>query len=244
MKQKNTHELNFQWYIVTVVSGNEDTIVANLWSKIKAYGYENKVEDIKVIKEKKVNIEFFSKDDAPSVIRNSKNITWETIEEKSKVKYKKTKVEEKNKFNGYIFIKCIMEDEIWFIIRNTQMVTGIIGSSGKNSKPIPVSSEEITRILNPDQTNIEEIKELESQKGNTITNVYKTEDAIVLEKEEYSADFDVGSEVRVILEGAMFGEIGCVAEMNSTKGIATVQIEFFGRTSDVEIKYSDLELVH
>ena len=107
MKKNVTNEQPTQWYIVTAVSGNEDSIVANLWNKIKAYGYENKVDDIKVIKEKKVNIEYFSQDNAPSVMKKSKNITWETIETPNhKTQYKKTKVEEMAKLQDCVHYFC------------------------------------------------------------------------------------------------------------------------------------------
>ena len=37
--------------------------------------------------------------------------------------------------------------KVWFIVRNTQGVTGFIGSSGKGAKPIPLLPEEVDRIL-------------------------------------------------------------------------------------------------
>ena len=42
----------------------------------------------------------------------------------------------------------VMSDEAWYIVRNTQGVTGFIGSSGKGAKPIPLLPQEVDRILN------------------------------------------------------------------------------------------------
>ena len=230
-----------QWYIITAVSGNEDSVVNNLRGKIASYGYADKVEDIKIIKEKVITIDEYPYNNAPaSAGRKSKNVEWRTIEKNGQVFYQRVKTEEKNKFSGYIFIKMIMDDEIWFIIRNTQLVTGIIGSSGKNTKPIPVSSEEIERILNADSQNAEEIISSEQERGKNVINVYKQDDSVVLESVVYSAPFNVGSKVKVIGSN-MSGDVGYVKSMNDNKGIATVEIEIFNRASLIEFNYSDLE---
>ena len=230
-----------QWYIITAVSGNEDSVVNNLRGKIASYGYADKVEDIKIIKEKVITIDEYTPSNAPaSVGKKQKNVEWRTIEKNGNTIYQRVKTEEKNKFNGYIFIKMLMDDEIWFIIRNTQLVTGIIGSSGKNTKPIPVSSEEIERILNADNSNAEEIISSEQERGKNVTNVYKQDDSVVLESVVYTAPFVVGSKVKVI-GNKMNGDVGYVKSMNDNKGIATVEIEIFNRSSLVEFNYSDLE---
>lgn len=230
-----------QWYIITAVSGNEDSVVNNLKGKIASYGYADKVEDIKIIKEKVITIDEYTPANAPATVgRKQKNVEWRTIEKNGKTIYQRIKTEEKNKFNGYIFIKMIMDDEIWFIIRNTQLVTGIIGSSGKNTKPIPVSSEEIERILNADSSTADEIIESEQERGKNVTNVYKKDDSVVLESTIYQAPYNVGAKVRVIGNN-MTGDVGYVRSMNDNKGIATVEIEIFNRTSLVDFNYSDLE---
>ncbi|GAA5414694.1 transcription termination/antitermination protein NusG [Ureaplasma ceti] len=230
-----------QWYIITAVSGNEDSVVNNLKGKIASYGYSDRVEDIKIIKEKVVTIEEFNVDNAPASLgRKQKNVIWKTIEKNGKTVYQKIKTEEKNKFNGYIFIKMLMDDEIWFIIRNTQMVTGIIGSSGKNTKPIPVSSEEIERILNANSENAAEIIEAEKERGKNVMNVYQEADAVILETSLYEAPFGVGAQVKVIGQH-MTGDVGYVRSLNDNKGIATVELEMFGRNSLVDFDYSDLE---
>lgn len=230
-----------QWYIITAVSGNEDSVVNNLKGKIASYGYADKVEDIKIIKEKVITINEYTPANAPSTVgRKQKNVEWRTIEKNGNVVYQKIKTEEKNKFNGYIFIKMIMDDEIWFIIRNTQLVTGIIGSSGKNTKPIPVSSEEIERILNVENADKNDIIGAEQERGKNVVDVYKKDDAVVLESVMFSAPYNVGAKVRVI-GNKMTGDVGYVKALNDNKGIATVEIEMFNRTSLVDFNYSDLE---
>lgn len=228
-----------QWYIITAVSGNEDYVVKNLKGKISSYGYNDRVEDIKIIKEKIISVDEYNANNAPSTVgRKLKNVEWRTIEKNGETYYQKIKTEEKNKFSGYIFIKMKMDDDIWFIIRNTQLVTGIVGSSGKNAKPIPVSSEEIENILNlSDKDNI--IAQ-EQERGKNVSNVYKKDDSIVLESVTYSCPFPVGTKVK-INSGNMKGEVGYIKSLNDSKGVATVEVEMFNRINKVEVEYSSIE---
>ena len=62
------------------------------------------------------------------------------IDEKGKEKMKKM-------FPGYILVEMVMNDEAWFIVRNTPGVTGFIGSSGKGAKPFPLTPMEVDKIL-------------------------------------------------------------------------------------------------
>ena len=230
-----------QWYIITAVSGNEDYVVKNLKSKIASYGYNDRVEDIKIIKEKIISVDEYNVNNAPSSVgKKLKNVEWRTIEKNGSTYYQKIKTEEKNKFNGYIFIKMKLDDDLWFIIRNTQLVTGIVGSSGKNAKPIPVSSEEIENILN--YTNKESIINQENEKGKKISDVYKKDNSIVLETIQYVSPYPVGTKIK-IKAGNMVGEVGYITELNDSKGIATVEIEIFNRISKINVEYTALEEV-
>lgn len=62
------------------------------------------------------------------------------IDEKGKERSKKM-------FPGYILVEMVMNDEAWFIVRNTPGVTGFIGSSGKGAKPFPLTPAEVDKIL-------------------------------------------------------------------------------------------------
>lgn len=233
-----------KWYIITVISGNEDSVIANLKAKITSYGYADKVEDIRIIKEKITSIEEYNADNAPANIGNKlKNGEWKTIERNGKTFYQLIKTEEKNKFSGYIFIKMFMDDDIWFVIRNTQLVTGIIGSSGKNAKPVPVSDAEIEMILNANQYDeTMEIVNESSKIAKDASNIYKKDDSVIIETISYNADFNVNDSVKII-DGDMIGEIGHVISKNDLKGIALIEVQIFNRTSRIEVNYSNLEKI-
>lgn len=229
-----------QWYIITVVSGNEDSVIKNLKGKIEAYGLTELIQDIKVIKETTIKEEIFTETEMPSNYgRAIKNVTWETFKDANgKIKYKKIKKTDSNHYYGYIFIKMVMTEEAWFTIRNTQLITGIIGSSGKNAKPIPVGDDEIALILDA-ANNVETAKEYLVAAGKTIT----TEgDAIyVNDATRISHNFNVQQNVNII-NGQFKGEKATIAHIDDIKGKLLVVINLFGRDTQTEISFDDVEL--
>ena len=138
-----------KWYIVTSITGNEDTVYKNIEDKVRAYNLEEVVQEIKLLKTREITVEVFDQinNPPPTRFRNTKSITWETLPGN---RYKKTRVRYVNKFPGYIYIKMLMADDAWYIIRNTFGVTGFVGSSGKGAKPIPMSDFEVENLFNPE----------------------------------------------------------------------------------------------
>ncbi len=234
-KKKNKNN-DAQWYIITIISGNEDTVVKNLKGKIEAYGLSDLIHDIKVIKEAVTTEEIFAEDELPSSYgKKMKNISWETfVDANGKTKYKRIKTSYVNKFFGYIFIKMVMTDDAWYAIRNTQLITGIVGSSGQNAKPIPVGDDEINALLN-----------VETSKGETAvvdgSLVSSTDDAIIVEKKKYVPNFSVGQKV-LIINGNMKDQKGEVVRIDEDRGVASVLIDIFGRSTDVEVNFDDVEI--
>ncbi len=226
-----------QWYVITTISGNEDSVVQNLKSKIKAYKLDDLIQDIKVIKEETKTIEEFTADNVPSSInKNLKNVVWSTLTRNGKTIYVRTKTQNKNMFLGYIFIKMIMTEEAWFTIRNTQLITGIVGSSGKNAKPVPVSEEEIQKIL--DNNNKEPLSQEQVDEG--IHKIESHEDAVVISKKEYVCNFEINQNVK-ILGSQMTGQIGTVKSISTSKGTAIIAIDMFGRTMEIELGFDEVE---
>lgn len=219
--KKNNKDIFAQWYIITVVSGKEEMVIKNLISKIRTLKYEQNVFNMQIVKEQKIEETIFNKEEAPICMRNTTNIKWETINDKGVIKYKKIKKQVVNKFPGYIFIKMILDDELWFIIRNTELVTGLVGSSGKNSKPIPISEEEVQKMIGQNEhKNI----------VNTNENVNKT---IV----EHS--FKINSEI-TFSSGIFEGEIGRIIALNNNKATATIEVYAMGQKITIETPFSEI----
>ena len=106
------------WYVVNAYSGHEQKVKENLLMRAETMGMENNIFRVIVPEQKEVEI---------------------------KDGVKKEKI--KKMFPGYVLVEMIMSDEAWYVVRNTPGVTGFIGSSGKGAKPIPLSHEEIDKIL-------------------------------------------------------------------------------------------------
>ena len=104
------------WYVVHTFSGYEKKVKATLESKIAAQGLEDVIFDVIV-----------------------------PMHDESEFKDGRRRVVKKKIFPGYVLVDMIVNDNSWFVVRNTQGVTGFVGSE-KN--PIPLSEEEAERILN------------------------------------------------------------------------------------------------
>ncbi|WP_215826972.1 transcription termination/antitermination protein NusG [Spiroplasma endosymbiont of 'Nebria riversi'] len=130
----------------------------------------------------------------------------------------------KNPYPGYLFVNMIMNDDAWFIVRNTPGVTGFIGSSGNWSKPFPLSRTESRDMLRRS----EEKSNISSKKVQQV----------------FVADFKEGDLVK-ILSGAFENKEGEVIAMDYSKGVATINIEVFGgRYVPVEAEFSYCEKVN
>lgn len=102
------------WYVVHTYSGYENKIKTNLEQAIQNRGLEDQILEVQVPME-------------------------DVVEEK---KGEQVTVSRK-KFPGYVFIKMIMNSTVWYVVRNTNGVTGFVGP---DSKPVPLTAEEITRL--------------------------------------------------------------------------------------------------
>ncbi|ATZ21300.1 transcription termination/antitermination protein NusG [Mesoplasma tabanidae] len=149
---------------------------------------------------------------------------------KGQVLTKTGKQKEKNLFPGYLFINMIMSEESWFVVRNTPGVTGFIGSSGRGAKPFPLTVDEVVEMLVPKtEVMVEEVE-------------VASENVAVAKKPLFTAPFVVGDFVRV-KDGINAGEEGEVSSMDFEKGVAVVLIEMFGRYTNLEISFENVEPV-
>jgi len=110
---------------------------------------------------------------------------------------------------GYVLIQMGMSDQSWKIVRNTPGVTGFVGGG---DKPVPLTEEEITRIL----------KQMEA------------------EAPKLKFGFRVGESVRVT-DGPFLDFIGVVESINSEKGKVKVLLSLFGRNTPVELDFLQVE---
>jgi len=111
---KQTADFGRNWYVLHTYSGYEDNVCRNLKQRIESMGMEEKIFDVLVPKEKKI-----------------------------KIKNGKRKLLEERIFPGYVMVEMIVNDDSWYVVRNTPNVTGFVGSG---TTPTPISEEEMSAL--------------------------------------------------------------------------------------------------
>ncbi|MEI8187795.1 MAG: transcription termination/antitermination protein NusG [Candidatus Saccharibacteria bacterium] len=104
-----------QWYVIHTYSGYEEKVAESIRQRAESLDMSEKIYQVLVPKEKMIE-----------------------------VKNGKRKVVEKRIFQGYVLVEMKMDEDAWYIVRNTPSVTGFVGSG---SEPSPVEEEEIEKIM-------------------------------------------------------------------------------------------------
>ena len=142
------------------------------------------------------------------------NIFRVIVPEQKEIEYKNGVKKERIKkmFPGYVLVEMVMSDEAWYIVRNTQGVTGFIGSSGKGAKPIPLLPQEVDRILN----------------------------SMGMSRVDVSKDLKEGAKVKIISVPFkdMMAKIDSV-DLKEQK--LTVLVDLFGQETSVEVDMQEVE---
>ena len=111
--QQGRHETTDRpmWYVVNTYSGYENKVKANLEKSVENRGMQDVILEVKV-----------------------------PMEESIEVKNGKKKTVSRKVYPGYVMVKMLLNDESWYIVRNTRCVTGFVGPG---SRPIPLSDAEV-----------------------------------------------------------------------------------------------------
>ena len=169
------------WFVVHTYAGYENKVKQNLASRVRSMNVEEQIFEV-VIPMEDV-IEF----------KNGRKV-----------------VVQKKVWPGYLLIRMGLDDESWYVVRNTPGVTGFVGSQGK---PVPLSRDEFQRIM----------KRTESGGA----------------KQRTSTDLVEGMGVKVT-SGPFVDFDGTISEVNADAGKVKVMVSIFGRETPVELGFDQV----
>ncbi len=103
-----------KWYVAHTYSGYENKVKANIDKAIVNRHLEDQIFEVRV-----------------------------PVQEVMEMKNGKQKAVSRKMFPGYVLVNMIMNDDTWYVVRNTRGVTGFVGPG---SKPIPLTEEEVNSM--------------------------------------------------------------------------------------------------
>jgi transcriptional antiterminator NusG len=176
-----------EWYVVHTQSGYEKKVTANLHARIQSMNMEERIFEVVI-----------------------------PMEEVVEFKNGRKQIVQRKVFPGYILVRCKMDDESWYCIRNTPGVTGFVGQSRQGQKPTPLSRREVRTFL--------------AAKGDTTEQTARAKPRL---------EYEVGESVRV-KEGPFADFSGEIAEINADHMKLKVLVNIFGRETLVEMDFSQV----
>ncbi len=177
----------FDWYILKVVSNREESVRDALRRRIAIAGLDDQFGEI-IIPTEKV----------------------------SEFKDGKKRIRKQKLFPGYLVVQMEINDDTWFMVRETPGIGDFTGSGGK---PTPMEKHDVDRILDA---------------------VKEPEEGGVGPRPVMA--FNVGERVK-IKEGTFENFEGDVEGVDETNGRVTVMINIFNRSTPVELEYWQVEAV-
>jgi transcription termination/antitermination protein NusG len=173
-----------RWFVIHSYAGYENKVKTNLESRIASMNMEERIYEVVIPLEEVVEI------------KNGKKV-----------------VVQKKVFPGYLMVRIELDDDSWYVVRNTPGVTGFVGSG---AKPTPLSRREVENIL-----------------------VTKIDGEEPIRKTKPRMEHEVGESVRV-KEGPFADFTGTIAEINDVQLKLKVLVNIFGRETPVELDFAQV----
>ena len=177
-----------RWYVVHTQSGYEKKVKQNLEARTASMNMDGRIHEVVIPMEDVVEF------------RQGKKV-----------------VVQKKMFPGYLLVRCRLDDDSWFVIRNTPGVTGFVG---QGSKPSPLPRREVETFLQ-----VKTDGEDAAAAGPKKTRTRKL--------------YEMGETVRV-KEGPFADFSGEVIEINEDQLKVKVLVNIFGRETPVELEFAQV----
>ena len=174
-----------KWFVLHTQSGYEKKVKQNLEARIASMNMENRIHEV-VIPTREVP-EF----------KNGKKV-----------------MTEKKLFPGYLLCRTVLDDDAWYVIRNTPGVTGFVNQGGK---PSPMRRKDVENFLG-----VEADRKQEQSK-----------------KSKPMFEYSMGETVRV-KEGPFADFSGEIIEINEDQLKVKVLVNIFGRETPVELEFAQV----
>ena len=172
------------WFVVHTYAGYENKVKQNLASRVRSMNVEERIFEVVIPME-------------------------DVIEFKAGRKV----VVQKKVFPGYLLVRMDLDDDSWYVVRNTPGVTGFVGHG---AKPVPLSRRDVETFLG-----------------------VQPEGAEITKKTRPKLEYEEGETVRV-REGPFADFTGTIAEINEDQLKLKVLVNIFGRETPVELEFSQV----
>lgn len=174
-----------QWYILKVQSNREDSIRETLMRRIQMQGLDKYFGEVVVPKEQVTEFK-----------GGKKRVVWKKL------------------YPGYILVNMLLNDDTWYLVRETGGIGDFTGSAGR---PSPMLPQDVAKLLNKTEVKADEAPRLK-------------------------IGFKKGDRVK-INEGTFENFEGEVEQIDEANGRVTVMLSIFGRSTPVDIEYWQIESV-
>ena len=180
-REPSPYERPGDWFVVHTYAGYENKVKQNLASRVRSMNVEEQIFEVVIPME-------------------------DVIEFKGGRKV----VVQKKVFPGYLLVRMALDDDSWYVVRNTPGVTGFVGNG---ARPTPLSKKEVENILGSGEK----------------------EEVGVEKRARPRLDFEVGEQVRVTT-GPFADFNGVISDIDVGRSKLTVLVNIFGRETPVELE--------
>jgi len=184
-KPQSPYDRPGRWYVVHTQSGYEKKVKQNLEARIASMGMDERIHEVVIPMEDVVEF------------KNGKKV-----------------VVQKKVFPGYLLVRCELDDDSWYVIRNTP---GIVNFVGQGGKPSPLLRREVETFL---QVKVEGV-EAPPKRGKA------------------RLEYELSETVRV-KEGPFADFSGEIVEINEDQLKLKVLVNIFGRETPVELEFGQV----